>query len=47
MSLRTEVKFNRYVKVFDNYNMPAEKILCELEENAEKLASKGIETLFG
>jgi D-tyrosyl-tRNA(Tyr) deacylase len=43
MPIRTELKFSRYVKNVDSRNMPAEKILDELKEQAEKLSLKGTE----
>ena len=42
MPVRTESKFSRYVRAFDDYNMPAEQILNELKENAERLSARGI-----
>ena len=43
MPIRTELKFSRYVKNVDSRNMPAEKILDELKDHAEKLSLKGTE----
>ena len=42
MPVRTETKFYRYVKLIDKGDMPAEQILKELKEQAEKLSVKGI-----